>query len=59
MTAELFLIAYVPLALLLIANSWLFVLNYRWHKLLKEQMTSLITKINQGMAGILVLRDED
>ena len=55
MTTELFIIAYVPLALLLIANAWLFVLNYRWHKLLETKVDSLITKIDQGMAGILEL----
>ncbi|KKK62558.1 hypothetical protein LCGC14_3003130 [marine sediment metagenome] len=55
MTTELFIIAYVPLAALLIANAWLFVLNYRWHKFLETKVDSLITKIDQGMAGILEL----
>ena len=59
MTVELFIIAYLPLALLLIANGWLFVLNYRWHKLLQEKVDSLVSKINLGMAGILELGDED
>ena len=59
MTVELFIIAYVPLALLLIANGWLFVLNYRWQKLLQEKVDSLVSKINLGMAGILELGDED
>ena len=59
MTVELFIIAYVPLALLLIANAWLFVLNYRWHKLLREKVDSLVSKINLGMAGILELGDDD
>ncbi len=55
MTVELFLIVYLPLATLLIANTWLFVLNYRWHRFLKEEMSSLAKKIDQGMAGILEL----
>ncbi len=59
MTTELFIIAYVPLAFLLIANGWLFVLNYRWQKLLQEKVDSLVSKINLGMAGILELGDED
>ncbi|KKL77974.1 hypothetical protein LCGC14_2029500 [marine sediment metagenome] len=59
MTTELFLIVYVPLSILLIANAWLFVLNYRWQKLLQEKVDSLVSKINLGMAGILELGDED
>ena len=55
MTTEIFLISYVPLAALLVANTWLFVLNYRWQKLLKEKVESLADKIDQGMAGILEL----
>ena len=52
---EIILISYVPLFLLLVANVWLFVLNYRWHKLLKEDVDSLVRKIDQGMSGILEL----
>ena len=55
MTTEIFLISYVPLAALLVANTWLFVLNYSWQKLLKEKVESLADKIDQGMAGILEL----
>ena len=55
MTTEIFLISYVPLFALLVANAWLFVLNYRWQKLLKEKVESLADKIDQGMAGILEL----
>ena len=55
MTTEVFIIAYVPLAALLIANAWLFVLNYRWHKLLQTKVESLIEKIDNGMAGLLEL----
>ncbi len=58
MTTELFIIAYVPLAALLIANAWLFVLNYRWHKLLQTKVESLIEKIDNGMAGLLELDAE-
>ena len=58
MTTEVFLLSYVPLALLLIANAWLFVLNYRWQKLLETKVDSLTTKIDQGMAGILELDAE-
>ena len=55
MTVEIFLISYVPLAALLVANTWLFMLNYKWQKLLKEKVESLADKIDQGMAGILEL----
>ena len=55
MTIEIFLIAYVPLFALIVANVWLFVLNYRWQKLLKEKVESLADKIEQGMAGLLEL----
>ena len=55
MTTELFIIAYVPLAMLLIANAWLFVLNYRWQKLLETKIDSLIDKIENAMAGLLEL----
>ena len=55
MTIELFLIVYVPLAALLIANAWLFVLNYRWQKLLETKIDSLVDKINNAMAGLLEL----
>ena len=54
-TTEVFLISYVPLALLLIANGWLFVLNYRWYKFLETKVDSLVSKIDNGMAGILEL----
>ena len=55
MTTELFIIAYVPLALLLVANAWLFVLNYRWHKFLETKVDSLVDKIDNAMAGLLEL----
>ncbi len=55
MTTELFIIAYVPLAMLLIANAWLFVLNYRWQKLLETKIDSLVDKIDNAMAGLLEL----
>ena len=55
MTVEIFLISYVPLAALLVANTWLFVLNYKWQKFLKEKVESLADKIDQGMAGLLEL----
>jgi len=52
---ELFLISYLPLGALLIANTWLFVLNWKWHHILIKQMDALSTKIDQGMSGILEL----
>ncbi len=52
---EIILISYVPLFALLVANAWLFMLNYKWHKLLKENVDSLTKKIDQGMSGILEL----
>ncbi len=55
MTIEIFLISYVPLFVLIVANAWLFMLNYKWQKLLKENVDSLAKKIDQGMAGILEL----
>ncbi len=55
MTIEIFLISYVPLFILIVANAWLFMLNYKWQKLLKENVDSLATKIDQGMSGILEL----
>ena len=55
MTTEIFLISYVPLFILIVANAWLFMLNYKWQKLLKENVDSLAKKIDQGMSGILEL----
>ncbi len=55
MTIEIFLISYVPLFILIVANAWLFMLNYKWQKLLKENVDSLAKKIDQGMSGILEL----
>ena len=55
MTIEIFLISYVPLFALIVVNVWLFVLNYKWQKLLKENVDSLAKKIDQGMSGILEL----
>ena len=55
MTTEIFIISYVPLAVLLIANAWLFVLNYRWQKILTEKVDSLVKKMDQGMSGLLEL----
>ncbi|KKL64947.1 hypothetical protein LCGC14_2159910 [marine sediment metagenome] len=55
MTIEIFLISYVPLFILIVVNAWLFMLNYKWQKLLKENVDSLAKKIDQGMSGILEL----